>query len=410
MLETQQEFYIGAAQLLRDGVIGGVHTVNGLHVSVLDNLAKVGLKGTINRVITEQVYRFILGSSHFAGWLLEHTLRRLPLPGGEAPLTRRQLLAVSSINGAFGDWLEQQDRLWAQPMHLRRNGAAVTPDAEGLRASVKHPHPHVIVLIHGLCLNEHHWMPPDHEGFGARWEHHTDVTVYYVRYNTGLHIHENGKQLALLLEQLQKNYPIPIQRLSIVGHSMGGLISRSACSYAQDMELGWLSVLQDLACLGSPHLGAPLERIGQWVTHTLDKNSLTTSLGRAGRQRSAGIKDLRHACLRHEDWQDTHPDAPHPVNVTALPLLPSVRYCLLAANWKSPAGETLGDGLVQVSSAMARELGGHPLGTPSVCRPLLHGIHHMALPRNDAVFNVLNEWLFNDLQEGTGLLAGSLFP
>lgn len=409
MVETQQEFYIGAAQLLRDGVIGGVHTINGVHTSVLDTLATVGIKGTLHRVITEQVYRMVLGSSHFAGWMLEQALRRLPVPGGDQPLSRRQLLAISSINGAFGDWLAQESRVWAQPMHLRRNGVAITPDVEGLQKAVTHPNPHVIVLIHGLCLNENHWQPVDHQGFAARWEHHTDVTVFYVRYNTGLHIHENGQQLALLLEQLQKAYPIPIQRLSLIGHSMGGLVSRSACSYAQDLELGWLSILQDLACLGSPHQGAALERIGQWVTHTLGKGNLTASLGRAGRQRSAGIKDLRYGCLRHEDWQETHPDAPHPVKVTPLPLLPSVRYCLLASNWKSPAGESLGDGLVQVSSAMARELGGDPMGQIKVCRPLLQGLHHMELPRHDAVFNVLNEWLFNDLEENGGLLSGSLY-
>ncbi len=409
MVETQQEFYIGAAQMLRDGLIGGVHTVSGLHASVLDTLAGVGVKGTFNRLITEQVYRIILGSGHFTGWVLENALHHLTLPAGDQPPTRRQLLAVSSINGAFGDWLAQQGRVWAQPMHLRRHQTLLRLDVESLKATISHPKPHVIVLVHGLCLNENHWQPVDHPGYGDRWEHHNDVTVLHVRYNTGLHIHENGRQLALLLELLHQCYPVPIQRLSLIGHSMGGLVSRSACSYAQDLEHGWLSDLQDLACLGSPHQGAALERIGQWVTHSLANNSFTASLGRAGRQRSAGIKDLRYGCLRHEDWQDAHPDAPQPVKVTALPLLPSVRYCLLATNWKSPAGETLGDGLVQVSSAMARELGGHPLGSPQVCRPLLQGLHHMQLPRHDAVFNVLNEWLFGDWQENGGLLSGSLY-
>lgn len=82
--------------------------------------------------------------------------------------------------------------------------------------------------------------------------------------------------------------------------------------------------------------------------------------------------------------------------MTALPLLPEVRYCLLAANWKANTAESLGDGLVQVSSAMAHSLGGHPLETLQVHRPLLQGLHHMNLPTHDRVYNVLSEWLFNE--------------
>lgn len=396
MVETQQDFYIGIMQTLKDGLIGGTHTINGVHTSLLESLASVGLKSTLNHKITEQVYRIILGSSHFAGWLLENALRHVPLPGGDRPPTRGQLLAVSSINGAFGDWMAQQNRMWAQPMQFCRNGQPLALDPESINASVESPSPHVIVFIHGLCLNDLHWQPLDQPSFGTRWESHGKATAFYLRYNTGLHIHENGRQFALMLAQLQQSYPIPIERLTLIGHSMGGLVSRSACSYAQELELSWLSVLQDLACLGSPHNGAGLERIGQWVTQTLDKSRITAALSRAGKQRSAGIKDLRYCCLRHEDWADSHPDAPRPLRVTTLPLMPSVRYCLLAANWKPATGESLGDGLVQVSSAMAHSLGGHPLETPQVCRPLLQGLHHMQLPQHALIYNVLNEWLFDE--------------
>lgn len=397
MVETQQDFYIGAMQTLKDGLIGGTHTVGGVHTSVLDSLAAVGLKSTLNRKITEHVYQLILGVGHLTGGLLEHALRWVPLPGGERPPTRGQRLAVSSINGAFGDWLAQNHRVWAQPMQLCRAGRTLPVDRDAIIASTGTPRPHVVIFAHGLCLNDLHWHPVDGPGFGDRWEHHQQATTFYLRYNTGLHIHENGRQFARLLHALYQHYPIPIERLSLIGHSMGGLISRSACQYAQHDEMPWLSVLQDLACLGSPHEGAGLERLGQWVTQSLAKTRITASLGRAGQQRSAGIKDLRYGCLWHADWEGSHPDAPQPARVTPLPLLPEVRYCLLAANWKTNGAETLGDGLVKVSSAMAHSLGGHPLETPQVHRPLLQGLHHMHLPTHGQVYNVLSEWLFNGL-------------
>lgn len=407
MAETQQDFYIGAMQTLKDGLVGGTHTINGVHLSLLDTLADAGLKSTFNRFITEQVYRLILGSSHLAGMVLEQALRHLPLPGGDQPLTRRQLLIVSSINGAFGDYLAQENRLWALPMQFFCNGRPLPLDTV---SSLPNPNKHVVVFVHGLCLHERVWESPDQSSpsFGQRWEAQGKITSLYVRYNTGLHIHHNGRQLAQQLETLLKNYPVPIERLTIVGHSMGGLVSRSACSYAKDHNFTWLSSLQDMACLGSPHQGAPLERIGQWVTATLDRTPITAALSRAGKQRSAGIKDLRYTCLRHEDWEDTHPDAEIPPRVTLVPLLPSVRYLLLASNWKSQTGESLGDGLVPVSSALARELGGTPTGSPRVSRPLLQGFNHMELPRRNEVYDLLDAWLFRDAVSDKALMSAAI--
>lgn len=409
MAETQQEFYIGVMQILKDGLIGGTHTVNGVHLSVLDTLEKVGIKGAFNRFLTEQVYRLILSSGRWAGWGLEQTLRNIPLPGGNNPLSRRQLLMVSSINGAFGDFLAQEKRVWAFPMQFSRDGQTLTLDTPSLQKTIEKPKSHVVVFVHGLCLHDRVWGIRNQPSFGQRWEGEDKITAFYLRYNSGLHIHENGRRFADMLETLITAYPAKIERLTLIGHSMGGLVSRSACSYAQDNGHTWVSLLRDLACLGSPHQGAGLERIGQLVTSTLAKSPITASLSRAGKTRSAGIKDLRYCCLRHEDWQNSHPDEHRPAQITPVPLMPEVRYCFLASNWKSPTGESLGDGLVQVSSAMARELGGHPLGTPSICRPLLQGVNHMELPRHQWVYNALDEWLFSESVKANGMLSGTLY-
>lgn len=176
---------------------------------------------------------------------------------------------------------------------------------------------------------------------------------------------------------------------------MGGLISRSACSYAEEQNLSWLNVLRDVACLGSPHQGAALERVGQMVTATLAKSTFTNALSAAGKRRSAGIKDLRYGCLRHEDWEGGHPDEHVPVRITPVHILPDVRYCLVASNWKKSTAETIGDGLVQVSSGMANAgvLGDE--GKNNVHRTLLQGLNHMELPRHESVYQILDEWLFN---------------
>ncbi|CBL43759.1 conserved hypothetical protein [gamma proteobacterium HdN1] len=423
MVNTQRDFYRGAVQSIRDGLIAGTETIRDLHTSILDSLAAVGVQSTINQLITKQVYRIISCMSARIGGLLDTVLFHIPIPGGELAPTENQRLLVSSINGAFGDWLHHNHRTWAQPMEICREGNTLKLHPDCLQAALPNAKPHLILLIHGLCLNDSHWSPRRQMGFAEAWETRGNCTTLTLRYNSGLHIHTNGQQLAHLMQQLVDAYPRSLQRITIVGHSMGGLVARSACSYADQQEFGWVTQLQELACLGSPHEGAALERIGHWVTQTLGKTSLTASLGRAGQARSAGIQDLRYASLRHEDWQDDPTHADTPTHLTVVPLLPHVRYCLLASNWKIGMAETVGDGLVQVSSARGFSLQDQALGddhtatdqatlvhtppvhTPhpdhdiDVYRPLLQGIHHMALTRHPLVYRELTIWLFGDLMQ-----------
>ncbi|MFQ3436484.1 hypothetical protein P9453_22485, partial [Enterobacter bugandensis] len=54
------------------------------------------------------------------------------------------------------------------------------------------------------------------------------------------------------------HWPVPVRRISLVGHSMGGLIMRAACAVATSADEPWLHRLTDLVTLGTPHLGADL--------------------------------------------------------------------------------------------------------------------------------------------------------
>ena len=53
------------------------------------------------------------------------------------------------------------------------------------------------------------------------------VTPVYLRYNPGRHISENGRDLAHRLQALVDAWPVPVEAISILAHSMGGLVSRS---------------------------------------------------------------------------------------------------------------------------------------------------------------------------------------
>src|SRR5205823_7106966 len=88
----------------------------------------------------------------------------------------------------------------------------------------------VLVLIHGLCMNDLQWQRDGHD-HGAVLARELGFTPVYLSYNSGLHISTNGRELSAQLQALLDAWPCPVQRLVLVGHSMGGLLARSALHY-----------------------------------------------------------------------------------------------------------------------------------------------------------------------------------
>ncbi len=145
------------------------------------------------------------------------------------------------------------------------------------------PLPHatgkLLLLIHGLCMNDLQWqtapqlLPGGAKGarvpgvfdHGAELAAGLGYTPIYLRYNTGLHVSQNGRELAAQLEQLLIRWPTPVLELALVAHSMGGLVIRSPVECAREQSLRWPGHLKQLVFLGTPHHGAPLERAGNWV-------------------------------------------------------------------------------------------------------------------------------------------------
>jgi pimeloyl-ACP methyl ester carboxylesterase len=193
---------------------------------------------------------------------------------------------------------------------------------------------------------------------GVALERDLGYTSIYLSYNYGLHISTNGHELARLIEALVRQWPVPLEELVILGHSMGGLVTRSAYHSATVAGHTWPASLSRMVFLGTPHHGATLERIGKWVETALSANPYSAPFSRVGKIRSAGFTDMRYGSLLDEDWEnrdrfELNRDPRRPV-----PLPEGVRCYAIAAVTRSPASNPdhplMGDGLVSLNSALGR--------------------------------------------------------
>jgi pimeloyl-ACP methyl ester carboxylesterase len=255
----------------------------------------------------------------------------------------------------------------------------------------------VVVLAHGLCMNDRQWLRKGHD-HGAALARDLGYTPLHLHYNSGLHISTNGRIFADLLETTLADWPAPLEELVIIGHSMGGLVARSACHYGALAGYRWPGALRKLVFLGTPHHGSPLERSGNWIDIGLGAFSYTAPLALVGKLRSAGITDLRHGSLLDEDWVDQDRFAHNHDVRRPLPLPKDVHcYTMAAALDEENVGylrSLLGDGLVPVASAHGHhDLEEHHLNIPAADRWTGYGMHHLELLSRPEVYAQLRTWL-----------------
>jgi pimeloyl-ACP methyl ester carboxylesterase len=308
----------------------------------------------------------------------------------------REIRTVAAVNGVFGDHLESTGNAMAIPMSLYTEGRQLEISSNSLATAIPEASPHLVVLAHGLCLSEQCWSRKGAPSLGNRLQDELGCTPLYLRYNTGRHISTNGRELTQLLEQLCKAWPVPVESLSLIGHSMGGLVIRSACWYADQEQSTWLQKLQRVACLGTPHHGSMVERAGHAIDLAMQKLPYLAPLA-FGRHRSAGIKDLSHGDLLDEDWQDHRPHQPRPDTRKMVPLLPDIEYYFVAATMgrdrDDPLGHALGDLLVRLDSA----IGSHSSDLkklhidPKNCR-IFHEKNHFDLLDDERVHRQIVDW------------------
>lgn len=279
---------------------------------------------------------------------------------------RHYLNAV--LCGFLGDRLAEAGDPKAISMSFRQGGSDVGVEELALPSKLQSAGRTLVVTIHGLMcdevmFDETRWQStsPSRPGHGLRLERELGVTVLHVRYNTGLHISENGRRLSALLEELVAAAVPHLDRLILVAHSMGGLVARSAGYYGSLDGHEWVKRLSTVVLLGVPAQGSYLEQLANLSAFVLQRvgNLYTTLGGRIIEQRSNGIRDLRFGFMVDEDWRDHSKDGRLRAVRTHIPTISGVDYHLLvgtlASDESSPVALYFGDGLVGKRSALGTD-------------------------------------------------------
>jgi pimeloyl-ACP methyl ester carboxylesterase len=373
--------------------VGGI---GGVHRAISDRVFRhVGPGATAARVghdaIATGVYASLCGAMRLAG---EGVGRAAP--PRELASTPRGGLVVGVLNGLRGDALEAEGSPLHQPMAVRVRGRAVPPEPGALAAAFPGARPRIVVFLHGLMETERAWRLGGGATYGARLERDLGVSAVDVRYNSGRHISENGRSLAGLLEDLCAAWPAEVEDIALVGHSMGGLVARSACHLAAEDGMAWVRRVRHVVSLGSPHMGAPLAQAVHYAGCALHAVPETRPFGNLLRRGSAGIRDLRQGSLVDEDWLGRDPHALRAAACREIPLLDGATHCFVAATITRsphhPLGRLLGDALVLEASASGR---GRARRIPFRAEHGMHlgGANHLALLNHPAVYERLNGWL-----------------
>jgi len=301
---------------------------------------------------------------------------------------RRSRFVTATVNGLIGDRLERERPRLAIPMAVRVGDADVDLSGPALADAFPAATGRVVVLLHGLCEDETRWnCHRDRRGTtygetlaGLGW------TPVFLRANTGLPLRANGVALAALLRDLLDAWPVPVERIALVGHSLGGLVLRAASAVVDEVsdvdgsggaDAGWTGLVSDVVTLGTPHLGAPLARGVGTGSGWLGRFPESAAFGRILDWRSQGVHDLVEGLA--ED----------------VPPLPRARYRLVAATLtrsaRHPLGAFAGDLLVRPPSAYGRGRGRALFPDADVLH--LPRAHHFDLLNDARVEEALVHWL-----------------
>jgi pimeloyl-ACP methyl ester carboxylesterase len=374
-------------RLTLDELGGAVAGVGRFHRAIADRaFGAAGPGATPARRIHDGVARNVYGGLRLGAGAVGRAAAASVGPRAPISVVPRGAALLAAIDGLIGDVLERERRELAPPMSLRVDGRMVAP----AEAAGSDPTGRVVVFLHGLMETEFSWGS---DPYGARlpgW------TAAYVRYNSGRRISQNGASLDELLEELVAQWPVAVEQIALVGHSMGGLVARSAAHQASLRDATWVRHVTHLVSLGTPHMGAPLERSVHYLSAALAALPETRPLASFLRRRSGGIRDLRQGSLVDADWRDCDHDALRARACEEVPLLEGATHCFVSATLtrdpRHPVGRLLGDCLVLVPSASGRSR------TRRIGFRDEHGLHiggasHFALLRHPRVCEQLRSWL-----------------
>lgn len=360
----------GLGSLLSLAVERVTRPIEGMHRAIVRrSLSWTGSAGAPAREAIDSALAGSYKAIRVAGGVVGGSVRlwaRLTAGSGRRiSQSRGGSLAQAALNAAWGDELERSDNELQIQMGLRDDeGRPIHVSSIDLAARFPSATSHVVVLVHGLGQTELCWQAALSDGPRGLWDRlfeHETLTPVMIRYNTGAHISKNGAALARLLEQMSEHWPMPIHSIKLVGNSMGGLLLRSACHQGSGFGHSWIEKVDQMITLGSPHLGAPLEKAVALASMGLRLTPESQPLADLLDSRSSGIKDLRFGALVDEDWMgaDSAPLSPNPT--TDVPLLEGAEHHFVAGVVTSspthPIGMLFGDLMVRTASGTGRGRG-----------------------------------------------------
>jgi pimeloyl-ACP methyl ester carboxylesterase len=396
-----------AGRLTGQALGGAIDVVRGVHDAVLSRVDGFLPPGSTAATALQRH----VSSAVFSGVGAAH--RAAPAWGGglaalawtehrSAPSsTRLGRVVLPAVNGLWGDTIADREPALAVPMTVRVAARDVPIDAPAIAQAYPAATGRLVVFLHGLCESDESWWRGTADddprlSYGDRLRVDLGHSPVYLRYNTGLRVSDNGRTLADLLESLTAQWPVPVDEVMLVGHSMGGLVARSACHQGAQSDMAWVAAVSTVVTLGTPHLGAPLEKavhVADWLLSRLPE---TEPFARLFGIRSVGVRDLRYGALIEEDWAGHDPDEFLRDRCTEVPFVDHATYYWVAASLASdhthPATRLLGDGLVRLPSASgagkARRLP-FEMGHGAT----VTGVDHLALLNHPDVYAQLRTWL-----------------
>jgi pimeloyl-ACP methyl ester carboxylesterase len=388
-----------AVGALAGSAMAGVATfAQDMHEGILRRVAATTPGGrpvtAVDRAVAAPVYGGVRaltrGLGAAAGAVLGRTRAAGAPPLADSPAGA---IATGALSGLYGDLLEDARSPLAVRMSLRDpGGRQIATDPEGLAAAHPEATRRLVVLVHGLGETERAWRlfaPPEGPAdYGARLREDLGHTPLYLRLNSGLAVAENGRRLATLLEEVVAGWPARVEEIVLIGHSMGGLVTRCAAHHGAEAGHGWAPRLRHVFCLASPHHGAPLAKAVHGAAWALARIPETNGLARVLDLRSAGIRDLRNG----------------PADV---PFVPTATYYALSAaitrDEDHALGRLCGDLLVRRASASGHGPRGRRVPFEIDNGHHAGGLNHFSVLNHPDVYRQIRRWL----ERAPALTAGA---